>query len=222
MTTTLIVNRRTELEAEIDDAIIGGRANMRRIGAAFAEIQDKGLFRPDYPTFEAYVVAVWKMSPNRAIEIAAGWKIADQGSKQTRAEDMPLYFHAYFANVVEDAERQVAGLTTEQRAAAATVARTIGTPRGRILQDTVEEYNATPEALATMTAEEQQDKLRAVNADMVRKFGQEQAAEIETEIRRKNARIVEKLNDDPAIGKYLRPGVEAALRGLVGICSPPE
>lgn len=217
MTTTLVVSRRTELESEIDDAIVRFRGDLLRIGKAFAEIKDGRLYLPEFPTFEAYVTAVWHMPPTRAIEIAAGWKIADQGAHQTRIEDMPLYAHAYFANVVEDSSRPLGGLDLFEREGAREVARTIGTPKSRILQDMVEEHQATPENLASMTGPEQQEKLRAVNADMARKFGEEQAAEFEAQTWKKAKRQVEQLNDDPAIGKYLRPGREDALRNLMAL-----
>lgn len=218
----LTVSRRQELEEIIGDAIIGGRAHLRRIGEAFAEIQDKRLFAPEYDSFEAYAMAVWNFTPERARVIASGWKMADQAAKQTRAEDMPLYFHSWFTNVVEDVGRALENLSPGERDAAIIVARRIGTAKVGILDDLIEKHGATPEALANLSADEQTQRLREVNDDATRQFGEEDAAEWIESARRRVKKSVEELNKDPAIATYLRPGVEAAVRAALAACSPSD
>lgn len=222
MTTTMLFDIVEELEAreaEIEAAIIGGRMQIRIIGAALADIQDRKLYACRFPTFEAYA-ATWGLSPERARSIASGWKMANAAATQTRIEDMPLYLHEWFAHVVEDVGRPMEDLSPDERTEAASVARTIGNAKVRILVDSVEKHGATPEALAGLSAEEQTQKLRELNADVAHQFGEQDMADFLDRIRRKLKRFAEEIADDPAKLKYLPARVR--LSDWIAACSPPE
>jgi hypothetical protein len=180
MQETLSLNEKAELR-RLETVIERGKNVFTEVGTALCEIQEKRLYKAEFPTFERYVSEKWCLTRRRAYQYM-------EASRAVSANPEPL------AGLSEKAVRELAGQSPDfQRAVVERAKSKTATPTARDIAHAKREEVAASLALKTppMPAAE----LRALAAQ---ERTREQRETVRTEKKERHAKLDKHLTDWPA------------------------